>query len=48
MSYQKVWRLWEKRSEEEKDEGESGCKEDEEGGGEYSDEDVRGEDAKAD
>ena len=47
-SYQKVWRLWEKGTEKEKEEGESGCKEDEEGGGEGEDEDVGGEDAEAD
>ena len=48
MSHQKVWRLWEKGAEEEESEGESGCKEDEEGGGEGEDEDVGGEDAEAD
>ena len=48
MSYLKVWRLWENRSEKEEDEGESRCKEDEEGGGKNSDKDVRGEDAEAD
>ena len=48
MSHQKVWRLWEKWAEKEEEEGESGCKEDEEGGGEGEDEDVGGEDAEAD
>ena len=43
-----MWGLWEKGAEEEESEGESGCKEDEEGGGEGEDEDVGGEDAKAD
>ena len=47
-SYQKVWRLWEKGTEKEEEKWESGCKEDEEGGGEGEDEDVGGEDAEAD
>ena len=43
-----MWRLWEEGTEEEEGERESGCKEDEEGGGKGKDEDVGGEDAKAD
>ena len=43
-----MWRLWEKGTEKEEDEGKSGCKEDEVEGGKGKDEDVGGEDAKAD
>ena len=47
-SYQKVWRLWEKGTEEKEGERESGGKEDEEGSRKGKDEDVGDEDAKAD
>ena len=43
-----MWRLWEKGTEEKEGERESGGKEDEEGGRKGKDEDVGGEDAKAD
>ena len=48
LCYQKVWRLWEKGTEDKEDKGQPGCKEDEVESGKGKDEDVGGEDAKAD